>query len=182
MTTMQPQLNRPNGGASGSKPAARNLSEERIEQIRARRKSRGELTDDGRLRLSVPSERKDPAWEYRWVSDREMRIKQMLSQDWEFAPAETTGGDERDTGIGERVERIVNDRTVTKAEKGFLMRKPKEFFEEDRKRRIKDGEAVEQGMRRGALNNDQAQVENGYIPRSGMRIDTGKVPDGTYKP
>jgi hypothetical protein len=157
-----------------SKPAGRSLSEDRIEEIRRRRSARGNLSDALELRLSVPEAKKDPNWVYRWVLDREMRISRMQELDWDFAPAQS---DERDTGVGTRIERVINDRTVTRAEKGFLMRKPREFYEEDYQQRQSRNRHHEKQLAAGQTQDPKGHVENGYIPRSGMRIETG-----SYKP
>lgn len=157
-----------------AKPAQRSIVQDRIEEIRAKRQARGELTNDLRQRLTVAEQSKDNLWEYRWVNDTQMRIADLQSQDWEFAPVETTQGDSRDSGIGTRVERIVNDRTVPTAEKAFLMRKPKEFAAEDRKRRRRSRANAEQDMQRGvvqASDGTQVSIENGYTVRGAHRIE-----------
>jgi hypothetical protein len=156
------------------KDGGRSLANDRIEEIRARRQARGQLSDDPRQRLTVAAEAKDPRWEYRWVVDRETRVQQMQRQDWDFAPPIA---DERDTGMGTRVERVVNDRTVTNAEKGFLMRKPKEFFEEDRNRKHERTRQSEKLLERGDVGNPNGLTDHSYIPKSGMKIDAG-----SYKP
>lgn len=155
-------------------PTGRNLSDDRIEEIRAKRKARGTLSNDPGMRLSVDESKKDPRWQYRWVLDREMRIQQMQSQDWEFAPEL---GDERDTGMGSRVERVVNDRTVASAEKGFLMRKPKEFYSEDRKRRFARLTDSERALEQGDVGSSEGLSDHAYIPKGGMKIN-----NGAYKP
>jgi len=169
MTSTTATITEANGVAHAPRQARRSsIRDERIEEIRARRRSRGDLSDDLQYKLSVPEANKDPQWEYRWVNDSDMRIRQLQAQDWEFAPPETTAGDLRDSGVGTRVERVVSDRTVSEPVKGFLMRKPKEFYHEDRAKRANRLAAVEQGIATPA-----AQVERSYIPSSGMRVDNG---------
>ncbi|HEY9469242.1 MAG TPA: hypothetical protein VIQ76_06455, partial [Propionibacteriaceae bacterium] len=71
-----------------------------------------------------------------------------------------------------RVERVVDERTVNKPQKAFLMRKPREFHEEDKAREQDRIAQNEEGLRRGMARNEQGQQEPGmYVPTSGMRID-----------
>lgn len=149
----------------------RSLADPRIEEIRKRRQERGTLSNDPRLKLSVPQDRLDPNWEYRWVLDREMRVGSLRDQDWELVDMDRTGHDDRDTSMGNRVERIANDRTVSKPEKVFLMRKPREFFNEDKARRIDRLRDQEKQMSHGKVEGGLA--DHAYIPSGGMSIKTG---------
>lgn len=153
----------------------RALADPRIEEIRKRRQERGTLSNDPRTKLSVPQEKLDPNWTYRWVNDREMRINQLQQQDWIMVDEETTTGpDDRNKGIGTRPERIVNDRTVSKPERAFLMRKPKEFYDEDQARRINRIRDQEAQMARGKVEGAEALSGNtAYIPAGGMSIKAG---------
>lgn len=156
------------------RPRSRSATDDRIEAIRARRQARGPATYENRYKLHVPEDQKDPRWTYRWVTDSEMRVRQLQAQDWEFAPQDTTGGSDQDAGMGTRIERVVSDRTVTSPEKGFLMRKPLEFFEEDRKARMDRLKAQEQQVSQGVVNDPQALAgPHAYVPSGGMSIKVG---------
>lgn len=153
----------------------RALADPRIEEIRRRRAERGTLTSDPNTKLSVPQEKLDPNWTYRWVNDREMRIHQLQQQDWIMVEEETTTGpDDRNKGIGTRPERVVNDRTVSTPERAFLMRKPREFYVEDKQRRIDRLKAQEAQMVKGKVEGAEGlDGPHAYIPAGGMSIKSG---------
>ena len=156
---------------AGDDPGAR-----RIEEIRAKRRERGTVDVSGlRQNLSIPEEYKDPRFVYRWVLDKSTRHYEMKARDWEYADSEEVAQDERNSGTGTRIERIGNERTVPKPEKVFLMRKPREFYEEDKASEQENIRQNEEGIRRGLVKNEQGQAEQGmYIPSSGMKIDRGR--------
>lgn len=137
----------------------------RAAEIRAKRKERG-FVDGPQQRLNVPENLKDPGWTYRWVNDSDMRVHNMLERDWEFAESEIAGKSEQDTGLGTRVERTVNERsTGNRPQAGFLMRKPKEIYEEEQA--LKEGKRKqrERDMMRG--NHKEAEALKGphmYVP------------------
>lgn len=126
----------------------------RVAEIRAKRKERGTI-DGPALRLGVPEERKDPNWDYRWVNDSDMRIHNMIQRDWEFAESELDVSN-TDTGMGSRVERTVNERSTKGPQKGFLMKKPKEIYEEDQAAKEAKRKQLEKSMEKG-----QAQSAEG---------------------
>ena len=152
----------------GDDPGAR-----RIEEIRARRRERGSVDVSGlRQRLSVPESYKDPRFVYRWVLDTSTRHHEMISRDWDYVDSEDIARDERNSGTGTRIERIGNERGLPKPEKVFLMRKPREFYEEDKAKEAEQIRMNEEGIRRGETRNEAGHVEPGiYTPSSGMKID-----------
>lgn len=119
----------------------------RVAEIRAKRAERGTISGPS-LRLGIPEELKDPNWAYRWGNDSDMRIHNLLERDWEFAGSEldTSGKNE---AMGSRVERTVNERSTTGPQKGFLMKKPKEIFDEDQAAKETRRRQLEKGMEKG---------------------------------
>lgn len=148
----------------------------RIAEMRERRRERKSQDVSGlSFRLDVPEEHRDPRFVYRWVSDTETRHYRMLQRDWEYVENGELAADPRNSGVGSsKVERIVDERTVNKPQKAFLMRKPREFYEEDK---LKEQERIaqnEEGIRRGVARNEQGGQEPGmYVPSSGMSINRG---------
>jgi hypothetical protein len=120
----------------------------RAAEIRAKRAERGYISGP-QQRLAVPEELKSRDWTYRWVNDSDMRIQNMLDRDWEFAESELAGKSEQDKGLGSRVERTVNERSTRAPQSGFLMRKPKEIYEEDQARKEQARKQREREMERG---------------------------------
>jgi hypothetical protein len=148
----------------------------RIEEIRARRRERGNVDVSGfTQKLSVPEERKDPRFVYRWALDSANRMHDLRAKDWDPAPAETTAGDLHDMGTGTVVERMGNVKTVPKPERHVLVRKPREFYEEDKAREAKKLKEQEKAIVGGQVRNAEGQPEPGmYIPSGGMKIEHGR--------
>lgn len=149
----------------------------RIEQQRAQRdaarRDRGpsDITELS-LKLSVPEVLKDKRLTYRWVNDKATRVYQMQQKGWQVADDTTIAADSRNSGVGSKVERVVNERTTPTVEKGFLMWKPKEFYEEDKAKEqaaIKEREA---GLKRGDTRDPQGlSGPESYIPAGGIKIE-----------
>ena len=148
----------------------------RIEELRARRKERASVDVSGlNQKLSVPEAMKDPRFTYRWVKDVNTRHYEMKRKDWEYVEDANIAQDERNSGIGTRIERVGDERTTPKPVKTFLMRKPKEFYEEDKAIQQKSLKAQEQAIVRGEARNEQGQSEPGmYVPAGGMKIESGR--------
>jgi hypothetical protein len=147
----------------------------RIDEIRARRAERGPPTAHMRQRLSIEESKKDPRFEYRWALDSGNRVHDLKAKDWDIAPGETTEGDARDIGVGSVPERIGNAKTVVKPERHILMRKPKEFYIEDKTREMARLKEQEEALRKGDVKNPQGLSGPGaYIPAGGMKIEQGR--------
>jgi hypothetical protein len=149
----------------------------RIAEIRSRRQERGHVdVSELNQKLTVADDRKDPRFTYRWALDVGNRIHDLKAKDWDIAPGSTTAGDARDVGVGTVPERMGNTRTVPKPERHVLMRKPKEFYEEDSSRKAakikKDEESI---MRTGDVRSPEGLSGPGsYIPAGGMKIEHGR--------
>lgn len=148
----------------------------RIEEIRARRKERGTMDVSGfNQKLSVDEAKKDPRFVYRWALDSANRMHDLRAKDWDPAPAETTAGDLRDMGTGTVIERMGNVKTTPKPERHVLMRKPREFYEEDKAREAAKLKEQEKAILRGQVRNAEGKSEPGmYIPEGGMKIEHGR--------
>lgn len=144
----------------------------RIEEQRRARKERGHVDQsEMSLKLSVPEVLKDNRLTYRWVNDKATRIYQMQQKDWQVADDAAIAADSRNSGIGTRVERVVNERTTPTVEKGFLMWKPKEFYQEDKAAEQKQIDERVAGLNRGDTRDPQGlSGPESYIPAGGMKI------------
>ena len=148
----------------------------RIAEIRAKRAQRGAMDVSGmNQKLSIPEDKKDPRFTYRMVLDVGNRVHDLKAKDWDMAPGETAEGDARNMGTGTVIERMGNVRTVPKPERHVLMRKPKEFYEEDKAREQAKIKEHEKAIVRGQARNAEGQSEPGmYIPEGGMKIEHGR--------
>jgi len=84
--------------------------------------------------LNINDELKHPDFAYRVVNEEEGRIASFLKAGWEPVSG---AQDKNDTKVqdasqmGSVVRRVVNKDPAANAKTGILMRKPKEWFEED---------------------------------------------------
>ena len=114
---------------SEAPPKARSRS--RMDEMRAERrerKGRGEeMTGRGR-RLAIPPQFKDDKEnEYRWINDDKSRVWDLTNQDyWEKVEADDS------EAVGHSVRRQVGTKKNGDALYAHLVRKPKEFCDEDR--------------------------------------------------
>ncbi len=151
----------------------------RIAQMRKLRASRQSTNDlDANLKLYYPEEAKDSRFTYRFAVDTAgtgTRIHQLRARDWEVVPARDADQDPRNVGIGTTVERFANTKTVQNPDKHILMRKPKEFYAEDKAREQAKIKADEEALRQGNVKNPQGLSGPGaYIPAGGMKIEQGR--------
>ena len=151
----------------------------RIAELRAKRAERRSVNpSETNLKLSIPEEEKDPRFEYRWAVDTAgtgTRIHQLRTKDWEVVPSREADKDPRNVGMGTTQERFANTKTVSKPDKHILMRKPKEFYAEDKAREQAKIKADEEALRKGDTRNPQGLSGPGaYIPAGGMKIEHGR--------
>lgn len=136
----------------------------RVAEIRADRAQRGNM-DGLDQRLAVPEDRKDPNYHYRWVNDADMRVHRMQQKGYEFAESELDVASTGDKGMGTRVERTVNERsTKGQPQKGFLMKTPKEIFEEDQAAKEAKRKELERSMEKGQTQSPEGlSGPNAYV-------------------
>lgn len=160
-------------------PAGEDETSKRIAEMRARRAERGPISNSGmNLKLSYPEDQKDPRFVYRFAVDTAgtgTRIHELRAKDWDVAPANNAANDPRNVGLGTTVERFANTKTVSKPDKHILVRKPKEFYEEDKARELAKLKADEDALRKGDVKNPEGLSGPGaYIPAGGMKIEHGR--------
>lgn len=139
----------------------------RVEETKQRRRRREGMGPERNLKLTIPD--KDPDYEYRWVNNRPGRVHQLTkNDDWDVAP------EQNGPGLG-----TVGERTVDKStgEQAILLRKRKEFYDEDQREKEKLLKARDDAMRRGPLPDPAGAGGDGdkstYVP-SGRNIVNGR--------
>lgn len=131
----------------------------RQEQVKERRRRRDSLGADRNMKLAVPGDFKDPNFEYRWVNDRPGRVQQLYAEDWDVVDGQSQIDS---NSIGTTVKRVA-DRV--NGENTMLMRKPKEFYEEDQLEKKKALDKVDEALRRGAPPSPEGLAgPNSYVP------------------
>jgi len=100
----------------------------RTAETRAARRRRSDDIDGHRMRLAIPPQYKnDKENEYRWINDDRSRVFDLTKQDdWDQVPSDS-GDDGANT-----VRRQVGTKPNGDPLFAHLVRKPKEFCEEDR--------------------------------------------------
>ena len=112
----------------------------RAEEMRQeRRRKPGETTHYG-LKLHVPESKKDPAYVYRHVNDVGDRVEMMKENDWDVAPMD-----------GQSVtSRHVGETGAGTPAKAILMRKRRDWYEDDQKEKRKQLDDIEAAIKRGS--------------------------------
>lgn len=138
-------------------------------QIKAERRRRNSDALAGkRRRLAVDESKLDREnFVYRWVNDDGSRVELLSTQDdWDVVS-------DRDGAMKEGIHSAKVETTVGVGERGspvkaVLMRKPKNYHDDDeaaKQRRIDESErAIREGQSQGAT------AENSYVPDSGIQI------------
>lgn len=143
-------------------------SEELKQKRRAARSAEGVVGQ----RLSVPKEKLDPNYEYRWINDRPGRIQTMTGDygGWELVADDTIkpGGAE---GTNPTVN--VGSDEDGRAMRAYLARKPKEIYDIDQEIKAEALDEQMSAIRNGQQqHNPEAQALQGksYTP-SGTKIE-----------
>lgn len=135
----------------------------RVEAERQERRRRQDMGPGRLMRLTVHG-KKDPDYEYRWINADPGRVHQLtVEDDWDVVG--DIERDQRDVGVGTNAERVVDRATGRKA---ILVRKRREFYQQDK--------AKEAGL----VDEREAMMRQGIAPGSGglTPSDHMYVPDG----
>lgn len=144
----------------------------RVVEERARRRRRDDLGMSRHRQLAVDTSKFDPKYTYRIINDDPGRIHALTVQDdWDIVTRAQLGErDAKEKGVGSSVEFAV-DRT---GKRGVLVRKPLDFYQEDKAKeqasindRMKD---IRRGKHEGP---DALSGANAYVPEGGISIRDG---------
>lgn len=140
----------------------------RAEVVQQGRRRREGMGAERNMKLHVPEGAKDPNFTYRWVNDRQGRVRQLTKQDdYEVVSAtELTGGDsETLTGTAEgTVMTRTGDSRI--GESVVLLKKPRNYYESDKAEEQKAIDARDAVLRKGALSAQEGLTsqDNAYVP------------------
>jgi hypothetical protein len=149
-----------------AKPKSARTIESRAGETKDGRRRRKGMGMERNLKLHVPEELKDPNFVYRFVNDRPGRVRQLTQMDdYSVVSANELNGalePEKSTAEGTVVTRTA-DSTV--GERVVLLKKPREYYEADRKEHDHAIAAHEDTMRRGRpLTPDADNGDHAYTP------------------
>jgi len=136
-----------------------------------RRRKPGTLNRMASYKLDIFSpEQLDPDYIYRWVNDDASRLRMVTKMDdYDYVDASEIDGfnpdDESDSEGGERVRMIVGEKKNGNPIYSYLLRKRKDFWEEDNRAQM---EASDAALKRRVLKGDTPDI-------SARVVDGGEV-------
>lgn len=99
-------------------------------------------------KLAVPQEDLDPNYSYRWANDDNNRIRRLEEDDWDVVDAKDPSKErDRRSGLGSAMCMVVGKNADGTEKKAYLMRKRKDWYEEDRKEKAAAVDATEEAIR-----------------------------------
>lgn len=137
----------------------------RAEEVRTERRRKPGATTVMGLKLHVPAEAKSQQYEYRWVNDTGQRVQSMTADDWDPAPMGEASTEARYVGTdsGKPINAV-------------LMRKRKDWYEDDQKAKRSNLAETDKAIQRGTVHaqtGDADLTEAAYTPGNGNSINRG---------
>lgn len=102
------------------------------------------------FKMTVPERMRDPNYEYRWFNDSKNRLTNAEEADWEFVEGDAhigTGAESNNNDGGSRISMAAGSAEDGKPVRAYLMRKKKEWHEEDQQEKQKRIDEVENQLR-----------------------------------
>lgn len=160
---------------------SRPVREDRAAEVQGERRRRKDMGINAHLRFSIPEHlRDDKAYRYHWLVDRPGRIEQKTKyDDWDFVEEPEIAADGRQTGAGTRIERHAGTDKFGNPQRAFLVRKKREYYEEDK---AADQKRLDQRMtaiKRGKTAGDDGRAihdDGSYVPQGGITIQENYNP------
>jgi len=127
----------------------------RAQAIRTERRRRDHSTLDRvhNLKLAIPSEfRDDGDHEYRWINDDNDRVQSLTQEDdWDFCQSSTPEATDKDS-----VRRQVGTKKTGEPLYAYLVRKRKDWYDEDKRKGSERNNKTEQDLLRRPHQQDGA--------------------------
>lgn len=122
---------------------------QRAEEVRRERRKKPGQTVLAGQKLTVDESKLDRSkYQYRFVNDKDGRVQQLYGVDWDVAPE----GAKDDTNSLGSVNSAQAGVSEGKPFNAVLLRKPKDWFEDDQKEKQKPLDEVEDAIRRNNPN------------------------------
>ena len=172
---IEQQENKPRRGRPPKQVQAPTATEpvqnKRATQERQRRRKPGSINAMAGKRLTVDTSKLDPNYEYRWINDDPGRVYQMTeNDDWDIVENHEIKTDA--AGQGSEVSAIVGKTDSGEGKRAFLVRKLKEWHDEDQAEKQKQVEETDEAIRRGKLAEADAEAQSmaghAYVPEAGI--------------
>jgi hypothetical protein len=155
--------------------------ESRAADTRQERRRRKDMSDTAHLRFAVPDHlRDDKRYRYHWLVDRAGRIEQKTQRDdWDFVEEPEIVADGRQAGAGTRIERHAGVDQYGNPQRAYLVRKLREYDEEDKAAGQKRLDARMKAIKRGKTKDDEGETihdDGSYVPSRGISIQENYNP------
>lgn len=136
-------------------PAVNMPKPTRAEQTRRERRMTPGATVQPGIRLAVDEKKLDRGkFEYRWVNDKEGRVQQLAAQDWDPV-AENVKDDSNGLGTVPSAHAGVAE---GKPYNATLMKKYRDWYEDDQKRKQRPLDEMENAIRRGNVQGQNTEL------------------------
>lgn len=160
---------------------ARPVREDRVAEVQGERRRRKDMSVNAHLRFSIPDHlRDDKAYRYHWLVDRPGRIEMKTKHDdWDFVEEPELASDGRQTGAGTRIERHAGTDQFGNPLRAFLVRKKREYYEEDKAKDQADLDKRMAAIKSGKPVNKDGQTiaqDGSYVPQGGIVIQENYNP------
>jgi hypothetical protein len=148
---------------------------ERQDAIKAERRRRNTDALGGRRRkLAVTGKLDTENFEYRWANDEGTRLHELtVEDDWEVVKDRSGTLKIDGAGTGAEVAVPVGVGETGKGLRSILLRKPRKFYEDDKRAEQRRIDETEAGMKQG-VTPGSGQDAQAYVPRGGIVFETGK--------
>lgn len=162
------------GPKPGSKRTTRAQSEKR------QRRRREDFTDSHNLKLHVPESAKDQEYTYRWINDTANGriLDKTKFDDWDIVEVDQMNGHadaQKNVGGGQQMSRIVGtQRDSNEPLKGYLCRKPKDWYEADKLKEQQPLDEIDEQLKRGQVPGvklHRDDVDKIYLPQGPNNIE-----------
>lgn len=131
-----------------------------------------------RIPFGVPQSRltvanQDPNFVYRWVNDDGRgRLDRAVQGGYEFAPSETTrvgtGSADGNSDVGSKVSRVVGTQEGGAGMRAYLMRIPRDLYNEDQAAKQRQVDLIDKAIKRGDAH--KSGDDNRYVPSAGISV------------
>lgn len=150
----------------------------RAAEATGERRKRHGMGFKSQLKLSIPPHlENDPNYNYYWLADRPGRVEELTKyDDYDFVTDEEAEKDGRNTGLGKRIERHAGVDQFGHPVRHFLVRKPREYYEADKREKRKERAEMMAAIKRGKTPDEAGNAihaDGSYVPESGIRIGHG---------
>lgn len=130
-----------------------------------------------RIPFGVPQSRltvanQDPNFVYRWVNDDGRgRLDRAVQGGYEFAPDTMrvgTGSRDGNSDVGSKVSRVVGTQEGGAGMRAYLMRIPRDLYNEDQAAKQRQVDEIDKAIKRGDAH--KSGDDNRYVPSAGISL------------